>query len=1140
MEPENTSDGALATADDTTSTSEPTVSQPPVVAVVVTCNPGPWFEDTLAALRDQDYPNLAVLIIDAASAEDPLPRIASVLPGAYVRRLSKNPGYGAAANRALRIVQGAEFLVMCHDDIAPEPSAIRIMVEASNRGKAGVVTPKFVQWDDPSVLLGMGGTVDMTGVFVPEVDRLDLDQGQHDMGDETFVALGGCMLVRSELFATLGGFDAAMTLYGEDVDFSWRARIAGERIVTAPTAKVRHLEAVQTGMRSLGQTSQGDATQTDDVDVERPPVIFDEATLRRRHRLRTVLKVHRRLGLLLTLLQMLIVSIVDLLHAVAFGHRDKAGAVVAAWTWNLAHLRGLVKLRRYVFRVRKVPNRILRREYGSVRNRLAAGLRREWEHRRQLASFQHPRRELTRSLRRLPIIAWTAIVLVWLVGTRRVWDSGAADVGQMVPVTHGTWDSLRAYLGLLPGPTFGTDGLTSPAHALIGLASVLTLGSMNALETIALLAVIPIGVFGAMRLARPLKSSRSQLAVAFAYAVVPLPYDSFGLGRWDGLLAYAAAPWLMSFLMRLQGSAPYIARSGSLHVRLRRASDFDDDELEKLVMDRPTSERIDAAAAVLDRRKNQGDIAVSLPKTSPLVDRAWFLIARRAFPFALLLAGVGAFAPQFIVTAFVIAAALVLGALTTGQNKANAVRTLGVTFFAMAVALVLLLPALIGSSDGWRSLYSAAQSFHEPDGLGSMLRFTGGGFGASFLVYGLLIAGAIALLFGRAWRLALAIRLWFVTLALVVVAWLSARGWLGVISLDPHVLLGPAAVALALNIGLGVSVIEQESEAFGSVGSARIARLGRIEIGGVVPRAASIVAIACLVLAFLPLTVRAYNGAWGMPRTTTSTLLSWMPEQTDKGSFRVMWLGDYDAVPGKARRFSDDLYASIAVDGPMPSGLVAPEDSGGPSSKLAKAVATARAGNTVELGRLLAPYSIRYVVIPTKTGSVGGGGVVTPPPSDLAPTLANQLDLRSVESDPSVVVYENAKWIPMRSTLPPPALLSAHSPAQDALQSADVIGAQPVLPNRTGTATWQGPLGAGGVFISQAANSWELTVDGQTVERSEAFQWANDYAVETAGNAQLEYHSPIHTMALQLLNALAWLVVAGIAFRYRVRRGRYS
>ena len=36
---------------------------PPVVAVVVTCRPGTWLEETLRSLAAQDYPELSVLVV---------------------------------------------------------------------------------------------------------------------------------------------------------------------------------------------------------------------------------------------------------------------------------------------------------------------------------------------------------------------------------------------------------------------------------------------------------------------------------------------------------------------------------------------------------------------------------------------------------------------------------------------------------------------------------------------------------------------------------------------------------------------------------------------------------------------------------------------------------------------------------------------------------------------------------------------------------------------------------------------------------------------------------------------------------------------------------------------------------------------
>jgi GT2 family glycosyltransferase len=49
------------------------------------------------------------------------------------------------------------------------------------------------------------------------------------------------MLLRAVTFSELGGFDAdTFFLYCDDVDLSWRARLAGYRVVHAPRACVFH------------------------------------------------------------------------------------------------------------------------------------------------------------------------------------------------------------------------------------------------------------------------------------------------------------------------------------------------------------------------------------------------------------------------------------------------------------------------------------------------------------------------------------------------------------------------------------------------------------------------------------------------------------------------------------------------------------------------------------------------------------------------------------------------------------------------------------------------------------------------------------------------------------------------------------
>ena len=214
---------------------------PPVVAVVVAHDPGPWFEETLASLASQEYAELSVLVLDAGSRQDVAARVASVLPTAYVRRFEENRGFGATFNEVREMVDGAAYYLVCHDDVALFPDTVALLVEEAFRSNAGVVSPKVVSWDDTERLIHVGMTVDKAGSVVERVQPNEIDHGQHDAVRDVFVAPGGATMVRADLFDELGGFDPAIVAMGEDLDLCWRAQVVGARIIVAPDARIRHL-----------------------------------------------------------------------------------------------------------------------------------------------------------------------------------------------------------------------------------------------------------------------------------------------------------------------------------------------------------------------------------------------------------------------------------------------------------------------------------------------------------------------------------------------------------------------------------------------------------------------------------------------------------------------------------------------------------------------------------------------------------------------------------------------------------------------------------------------------------------------------------------------------------------------------------
>ena len=311
---------------------------PAVVAVVVARDPGAWFEEAITALAAQDYPNLSILVVDVHSAEEVKTRVGRTAPGAFVRRLDEDPGFGAAANEVLEVVDGAAFYFLCHDDIAPEPDVVRLLVEEAYRSNAAVVGPKLVEWNNPRRLLQVGQGMDHAGFGVPLVERGELDQAQHDAVRNVFTVPGACTLVRADLFSEIGGFDEGIDDFLDDVSLCWRAQIAGARVIVAPDARVRHLDHLA---RSRG--------------------VNERRRTQARHRLRILLSCYGPVALAIALPQIILINVLEIVYALLAGRRRRAGDVVTAWTWNLRRLGELRAARQQVKGFRHVKDREVNR-----------------------------------------------------------------------------------------------------------------------------------------------------------------------------------------------------------------------------------------------------------------------------------------------------------------------------------------------------------------------------------------------------------------------------------------------------------------------------------------------------------------------------------------------------------------------------------------------------------------------------------------------------------------------------------------------------------------------------------------------------------------------------------------------------------
>lgn len=512
--------------------------------VVVAHEPGPWFDETLISVAAQDYPRFGVTVVTSGLTDDQQADLARSLPDADVRPVDEGVGYSEAANTLLDDASPPAFYLFCHDDVALASDALRLLVEEAIRSNASIVGPKIVDWDRPEELLEVGLDVDKLGHPASRVERGELDQEQHDAVTDVFAVPGAVQLIRADVFSALEGFDEAMVVTGEDVDFCWRAHVAGARVLVSPSAVVRHRAALSTRRRS--------------AEVER---------LRERHRVRTLLSVYGIVHSIRVIPQAVVYSLLRTVGALLLGQVAIARRTAGAWLWNLARPASLFSRRRLVHRTRKIPDREVRPLQVGGLAPVSHYLRGQFGEDGR-GSIGVRARNVLQALRsgpsRLSLGFWALAIGVLVFGSRHLITRRVPVVGDLVPFDLGPGDLLNGWFDGWSTMGTGHEAAAPTAFGITGLLGVVFLGFMGLLRTALTVGMVPLGAVGMWRFLRPFSSPWIRVVGTLTYLVSPVPYDALGNGTWSALLLYGSLPWVAASLGRAGRMAPFGRLGGSV------------------------------------------------------------------------------------------------------------------------------------------------------------------------------------------------------------------------------------------------------------------------------------------------------------------------------------------------------------------------------------------------------------------------------------------------------------------------------------------------------------------------------------------------------------------------------------------------
>lgn len=252
---------------------------PKVAVVILNYNTPHFLRQFLPAVCSAQYGNMNIFVADNGSTDDSIQAVQVLnlegipnmrgLDRIRVIALPQNYGFAQGYNEALaheKLTAADEdaakkaqhflgstegdydYYALINSDCRVTPNWIQPLVEMMEKDPTiAVAQPKLLSYTKKRKFEyagAGGGWIDALGYAFSRgrvFDFIEKDRKQYDTAEEIFWATGAAMFVRADIWHKFGGFDGDYFAHWEEIDFCWRVKRAGYKVVVNPKSVVRHV-----------------------------------------------------------------------------------------------------------------------------------------------------------------------------------------------------------------------------------------------------------------------------------------------------------------------------------------------------------------------------------------------------------------------------------------------------------------------------------------------------------------------------------------------------------------------------------------------------------------------------------------------------------------------------------------------------------------------------------------------------------------------------------------------------------------------------------------------------------------------------------------------------------------------------------
>jgi GT2 family glycosyltransferase len=216
-----------------------------VAVIILTMNQRDKTLRCLSSFTTVKSPLFRIILWDNGSRDGTIQAVSEEFPQVIVHYHPENIGVASGRNAGAKIAIenfNPAYMLFIDNDMTVSPGFLEALIEPFDREtQLAQTTGKIKFLDDQLQLYGAGGCrINFWLGDTRHVGFTELDRGQYDQPKKC-IPSGGCMLVRTDVYKQLDGFDTAFDPYGpEDLDFGLRAVKAGYYGLYIPQAIVFH------------------------------------------------------------------------------------------------------------------------------------------------------------------------------------------------------------------------------------------------------------------------------------------------------------------------------------------------------------------------------------------------------------------------------------------------------------------------------------------------------------------------------------------------------------------------------------------------------------------------------------------------------------------------------------------------------------------------------------------------------------------------------------------------------------------------------------------------------------------------------------------------------------------------------------